>query len=61
MKFSWHAVGQALLTGGQILNWASGVVPPKYQPYVMCGLTVTQALLGLYNHYFTPAGERIKT
>jgi len=59
MKFNWHVVGQVLLTLGQVLNWASGTVPPKYQPWVMCGLSVVQALLGLYNHFFTPAGQRI--
>jgi hypothetical protein len=56
MKFSWHTVGQVLLTLLQILNFESGVVPPKYMPFVTAGLSIIQGLLALYNHFFNPDG-----
>lgn len=56
MTTKTHWIGQILATLLQILNMASGLVPAKYQAYVAFGLTVVQAGMGLYNHYYNPDG-----
>jgi hypothetical protein len=56
MTSKTHIIAQVLAMLLQVLNMASGVVPPKYQPYVMFGIAVVQAGMGLYNHYYNPDG-----
>lgn len=59
MTVKMHMLYQALLTIGQALNLAAGVVPQKYQVIVALALTVSQAVLGWYNHYYKPDGTKI--
>lgn len=59
MTSKMHWVYQLLAGLLQVLNLFGGIVPPKYQPFVAFAIAVVQAGLGLYNHYFTPAGARI--
>ena len=56
MKISTHVIFQLLAVVLQVLNFTSGVVPPHYQPYVMVVISVLQAALAAYNHYFNPDG-----
>lgn len=51
-----HIIAQVLATLLQVLNMVSGMVPPKYQPWVMFAIAVVQAGMGLYNHYYNPDG-----
>jgi hypothetical protein len=59
MKFSWQVVVQVLASICQVLNFASGMVPTKYQPIVLCALTVLQAVTGLISHYYNPDGTPV--
>jgi hypothetical protein len=61
MKFSWQLVVQVIASICQVLNFASGVVPVKYQPIVLFVLTVLQAVTGLISHYYNPDGTRATT
>jgi hypothetical protein len=60
MKLSTHLVLQALMFALQIGNYALGVVPPKYQPFVMLGVSAIQGFLAWYNHNYTPDGKLIQ-
>lgn len=59
MTSKMHWVYQILATLLQGINFFGGVVPAKYQPFVAFALILVQGGLGLYNHYYTPAGARI--
>ena len=56
-KMHWVYQGLAVLL--HAINLFGGVVPTKYQALVAFALALVNAGLGLYNHYFTPAGARI--
>jgi len=51
---NWHSVSQAVATAAQVLNFASGKVPAKYQPVVMIGLSFAQWAMGTIAHYQQP-------
>lgn len=59
MTVRMHFLYQALMLILQALNYVSPMTPMKAKPWVAFGFTVCQAALGLYNHFFTPAGTRI--
>jgi len=61
MTSNMHWVFQILMTILHGINLFGGVVPVKYQPFVAFTMVIVQGGLGLYNHYFTPAGARIMT
>jgi len=58
MKFpswvNWHSIAQGLATIAQILNLAGKIVPAKYQPAVMIGLSLAQWGMGTIAHYQQP-------
>ncbi len=56
MTLKLHTAAQIIATILQILNVVSGVVPLKYQPYVMCAITILQAVMALVNHSYNPDG-----
>lgn len=56
MKVKWNVVGQALALVLQGLNYASGVVPVKYQIWVSFGIGVVQASMALVAHFSNPDG-----
>lgn len=59
MTSNMHWLYQILATALHAINLFGGVVPAKYQPFVAFALVLIQGGLGLYNHYFTPDGNRI--
>ena len=59
MTSNMHWVYQILTLILHGVNLFGGVVPTKYQAIVAFVLALVNAGLGLYNHYFTPAGARI--
>lgn len=56
MNTKTHWIAQALATLLQVLNVATNIVPAKYQAIVTAAITVVQAGMGLYNHYYNPDG-----
>lgn len=43
-----HTLGHAVWIGAQYANYASGVVPPRYQPIVAAAIGLVQAIHGYY-------------
>ena len=51
---NWHSIAQLLATSVQILNLAGKVVPSKYQPVVLIGLSFAQWAMGTIAQYQMP-------
>ena len=59
MKISTHLVVQVLLFIASVGTMASGQIPPKYQPYIVGVVSLTQGIVAWINHNFTPSGNPI--
>ena len=61
MTVKLNIVAQVLAFVLQGLNFASGAVPVKYQPWIAFGIAVVQAGIALLAHYQNPDGTNAKT
>jgi hypothetical protein len=57
MTKNTHAIAQGVGILLQVLNFVSGIVPPKYQPIVAGLVGAAQATVALYNHPTEPAAK----
>lgn len=56
MRLSINAIVQVLGTILQVLNLASGMVPPDYQFLVAGAVSIVQGASGILSHYSNPDG-----
>jgi hypothetical protein len=56
MKLSVNLIIQILATIVQVLNFASGMVPAKYQWILAGALSLIQAITGILAHFSNPDG-----
>ena len=60
MKLSVNVVIQVLSSIAQIVNLASGIVPAKYQVYILATLSAIQGLTGVLVHFSNTDGTSQK-
>jgi len=56
LTLNWSIAAQVVATILHVLNYASGVVPPRYQPYIALALGILQALGAFIAHFNNPDG-----
>jgi len=57
MNSTFTTIFQAIAFGLQSANW--GLVPAKYQPWVMLCLSIIQGIQAWIAHHYTPEGLKI--
>ena len=56
MKISSNVIFQIVGTALQVLNYASGMIPAKYQWLVAGVVGILQGISGIVSHYSNPDG-----
>lgn len=59
MKIGTHVIVQVLMTAVSIASVVSGLIPAKYQPFVVGFVSLAQGVIAWINHYYTPSGTMI--
>ena len=63
MKFTWHAMFQAIATAiqgaNQFVPKVQSFLSPKGQTVLVIGLSALQAGVGLLAHFRTPQGNKL--